>query len=114
MFNFVSDSMNFEMKVRPLFTLLSISISVLLIAISFFWKPVLWLFVIVAPLILLGIADIIQRKHAIRRNFPVVGRLRYLLESIRPEIMQYFVENDRDGRPLDRVMRSMVYQRAKN
>lgn len=110
----MSDSMNFEMKVRPLFTLLSISISVLLIAISFFWKPVLWLFVIVVPLILLGIGDVMQRKHAIRRNFPVIGRLRYLLESIRPEIMQYFVENDRDGRPLDRVMRSMVYQRAKN
>ncbi len=110
----MSNSMNFEMKVRPLFILLSISISVLLIAISFFWKPVLWFFVIIAPLILLGIIDLNQKKHAIRRNFPVIGRLRYFLESIRPEIMQYFVENDRDGRPLDRVMRSMVYQRAKN
>lgn len=110
----MSNSMNFEMKVRPLFILLSISISVLLIAISLFWKPVLWFFVIVAPLILLGIIDLNQKKHAIRRNFPVIGRLRYFLESIRPEIMQYFVENDRDGRPLDRVMRSMVYQRAKN
>ena len=102
------------MKVRPLFILLSVSISVLLIVISFFWKPVLWFFLIVAPIILLGVFDIVQRKHAIRRNFPVIGRLRYFLESIRPEIMQYFVENDRDGRPLDRVMRSMVYQRAKN
>src|SRR5690606_32892075 len=100
--------MNFEMKVRPLFILLSISISVILIAISFFWNPILWLFVIVAPLIFMGIFDLTQKKHAIRRNFHVIGRLRYFLESIRPEIMQYFVENDRDGRPLDEVMRSMV------
>src|SRR5690606_50965 len=114
MFNFVCEIKHFIMKVRPLFILLSVSISVLLIVISFFWKPVLWFFLIVAPIILLGVFDIVQRKHAIRRNFPVIGRLRYFLESIRPEIMQYFVENDRDGRPLDRVMRSMVYQRAKN
>ncbi|MDX9705551.1 MAG: FMN-binding glutamate synthase family protein [Weeksellaceae bacterium] len=102
------------MKVRPLFKLLAVSISLLILAIAIFWKPILWLFLIVAPLIILGIIDINQKKHAIRSNFPVIGRLRYLLESIRPEIMQYFVENDREGRPLDRVMRSMVYQRAKN
>ncbi|MFA7447075.1 MAG: FMN-binding glutamate synthase family protein [Weeksellaceae bacterium] len=102
------------MKVRPLFQLLSICITILLIGISFFWKPALFGFVLVAPIIVLGIIDMNQKKHAIRRNYPVIGRLRYVLESIRPEIMQYFVENDRDGRPLDRVMRSMVYQRAKN
>lgn len=102
------------MKVRPLFKLLAVSVTVGLIIVSYFWKPILWLFVIVGPLIILGIIDLVQKKHAIRRNFPVIGRLRYFLESIRPEIMQYFVENDRDGRPLDRVTRSMIYQRAKN
>src|SRR5690606_12301557 len=102
------------MKVRPLFKLLAVSVTVGLIIASYFWKPILWLFVIVGPLIILGIIDLVQKKHAIRRNFPVIGRLRYFLESIRPEIMQYFVENDRDGRPLDRVTRSMIYQRAKN
>lgn len=55
-----------------------------------------------------------QTKHAIRRNFPVIGNFRYLLESIRPEIMQYFVETDTEGKPIDRLMRSMVYRRAKN
>ena len=102
------------MKVRPLFITLSVSITALLLIISLFWEPILWAFVLVLPLIILGIIDINQKKHAIRRNFPVVGRLRYFLESIRPEIMQYFVENDRDGRPMDRVTRSMIYQRAKN
>lgn len=102
------------MKVRRLFILLSVVISLAVIVLSIFWKPALWSFLLIVPLVALGIFDINQKKHAIRRNFPVIGRLRYLLESIRPEIMQYFVENDREGRPLDRVMRSMVYQRAKN
>src|SRR5690606_20490079 len=102
------------MKVRQLFINLSIIIPVIVIGISFVWTPILWLFVIILPLIILGYIDVSQKNHAIRKNFPVVGRARYMLESIRPEIMQYFVENDRDGRPLDRVTRSMIYQRAKN
>ena len=102
------------MKVRQIFGLVSIVIILITIGISFFWSPILWLFVIIIPVILMGIFDMVQKKHAIRRNFPVVGRARYLLESIRPEIMQYFVETDTEGRPLDRVTRSMIYQRAKN
>lgn len=54
-----------------------------------------------------------QKEHAIRRNFPVIGNLRYFFESIRPEIMQYFVETDTEGRPVDRINRSLVYERAK-
>lgn len=56
----------------------------------------------------------IQRKHSIRRNFPVLGHFRYLLEGIRPEIMQYFVETDLEGRPFNRLSRSLIYRRAKN
>src|SRR5690625_2625567 len=99
------------MKVRRLFILLSVSISLALIIISLFWKPILWAFVVVGPLILMDVIDIFQTKHAIRKNFPVIGRLRYFFESFRPEIMQYFVENDREGRPLDRVMGRVGYQR---
>src|SRR5690606_10243028 len=102
------------MKVSQIFITVSIVITLIIIGISFFWKPILWSFIVVIPLILMGIVDITQKKHAIRRNFPVIGRARYLLESIRPEIMQYFVETDTEGRPLDRVTRSMIYQRAKN
>src|SRR5690606_20832220 len=102
------------MKVRQIFITVSIVITLIIIGISFFWKPILWSFVVVIPLILMGIVDIVRRKHAVRRNFPVIGRARYLLESIRPGIMQYFVETDTEGRPLDRVTRSMIYQRAKN
>ncbi|MEE1621582.1 FMN-binding glutamate synthase family protein [Zafaria sp. J156] len=64
-------------------------------------------------LLALGIHDTLQTKHAILRNFPVLGRMRYLLESIRPEIQQYFIERNYDGKPFDRDTRSLVYARAK-
>tara|TARA_R110001592_G_scaffold8105_2_gene44623 strand:- start:174485 stop:175981 length:1497 start_codon:yes stop_codon:yes gene_type:complete len=74
---------------------------------------ILWILFIVVPIIVLGLVDIFQTKHAIRRNFPVIGNFRYLLEDIRPEIMQYFVETDTEGRPINRIFRSLIYQRAK-
>ena len=75
-----------------------------------------WLLVIAAicgVLFLLGIHDLRQRKHAILRNYPVVGHLRLLLESIRPEIRQYIIEGDNDAVPFNRQDRGLVYQRAK-
>lgn len=77
------------------------------------WSPVLWGMLLVVPVVLLGVADMTQSKHAVRRNFPVIGHGRYLLEQIRPEINQYFVESNYDGRPFSRNDRSVVYQRAK-
>ena len=71
------------------------------------------LFIIVAPVIALGILDLFNRKHTIVRNYPVFGRFRYFMEELRPKIYQYFIESDTDGAPLNRVARSMVYQRAK-
>lgn len=62
----------------------------------------------------IGIYDINQKTHAILRNFPVVGHFRYLLEKISPEIQQYFIETNTDGRPFSRNIRSLVYRRAKN
>src|SRR5262249_19082453 len=50
---------------------------------------------------------------AIRRNFPIIGNLRYFFELIRPELQQYFVESNQSGRPIPRELRSVVYQRAK-
>ena len=75
----------------------------------------LWLlgFVIVGPIILLGVYDMFQVKHSILRLYPVLGHFRYLLESVRPEIQQYFVESNTDATPIPREYRSLVYQRAK-
>jgi len=61
----------------------------------------------------LGIRDMVQGRHAVLRNYPVVGHLRYLLESIRPEIQQYFIESDNEQVPFSRTQRSLVYARAK-
>lgn len=60
-----------------------------------------------------GLHDWLQPKHAILRNYPLVGHLRYIFEGVRPEIRQYFIEDDLDGRPFNRERRSLVYQRAK-
>ncbi len=102
------------MKIRPLFILLSITYLVVLVVISFFWSPILWTLILFAPLILVGISDITQKKHSIKKNFPVIGQLRYVLEKFRPEIMQYFVETDTEGTPINRLFRTLIYQRAKN
>ncbi len=68
---------------------------------------------LVLVLVGIGIYDLIQKKHTILRNFPIIGHMRYLFEMIAPEIHQYFVESDTDGKPIDRNHRAYVYQRAK-
>ncbi|MDP9914141.1 glutamate synthase domain-containing protein 2 [Variovorax boronicumulans] len=60
-----------------------------------------------------GVHDLRQARHAILRNYPVIGHLRFLLEFIRPEIRQYFIESDAEAAPFSRAQRSLVYQRAK-
>lgn len=78
------------------------------------WRPVVLPFwAIFAALVLLGLYDITQKKHAILRNYPIVANLRFLLESIRPEMRQYFFEGEKDGAPFPRDKRAIVYQRAK-
>ncbi|HUH88496.1 MAG TPA: FMN-binding glutamate synthase family protein [Pusillimonas sp.] len=67
-----------------------------------------------AALVALGVHDLVQTQHTVRRNYPVIGNLRYLLEFIRPEIRQYFLEEDDAELPFSRSDRSLVYQRAKH
>ncbi|HFC8518660.1 TPA: FMN-binding glutamate synthase family protein [Neisseria weaveri] len=73
-----------------------------------------WLFAISLAFSLLGIHDVTQRRHAILRNYPIGGHIRFLLENFRPEIRQYFLEDDQEQVPFSRQQRSLVYQRAKN
>ncbi len=82
--------------------------------VAYFVAPwLLWSWVVLGPIVLLGIYDYFQHRRSILRNFPVLGHFRYLFEFIRPEIYQYFVESDTEGVPFDRDQRSLVYQRAK-
>jgi len=98
---------------RRKFTFVSLAMIVVIITMGFWWKGIFWLFLIFGPFILMGFIDMIQTKHTIRRNFPIIGNFRYFFELIRPEINQYFVESDLDGVPFSRELRSVVYQRAK-
>ena len=102
------------MKPRGVFITLSTIILLTIGIVSLFWKPILWSLIVFLPLIIMGVYDIFQKKHAIKNNFPVIGHLRYLLESFRPEIQQYFVETDTEGRPINRMFRSLIYSRGKN
>src|SRR5580698_8043771 len=74
---------------------------------------------VVIPLILftvlalIGIHDIVQTRHAVLRNYPLMAHIRFILEEIRPEIRQYFLESEKDGTPFSRDKRAIVYQRAK-
>lgn len=98
---------------RWVYYIISVVGSLSVLGIYQFWPPVIYFLFILVPYILIGIHDILSVKHTILRNYPVVGHLRYMLEFIRPEIQQYFVESDRDGTPFSREIRSLVYQKAK-
>ncbi|MCB1358366.1 MAG: FMN-binding glutamate synthase family protein [Maritimibacter sp.] len=78
------------------------------------WHPgALWAAVVFAALAALGTFDMFQTRHAILRNYPIIGHMRFLFEGIRPEIRQYLIESDADEEPFSREVRSLVYQRAK-
>jgi len=68
---------------------------------------------VVGAVAAVGICDLVQRKHSVLRNYPVLGHMRFLLEALRPEIQQYFIERNFDGRPFDRDVRTLIYERAK-
>ena len=96
------------------FTIFAILSLLIVAGIGYFvWQPFWWVMIVLGPILLLGIYDMFQAKHAIMRNFPILGRGRYIMEELRPKIYQYFIESELNGRPLNRMLRSIAYQRAK-
>src|SRR4051812_45654796 len=89
------------------FVLLSETILTLLQQLSPAW------YLLTLPMVALGISDMLQTKKTLLRNYPIFGHGRYIMEVLRPKIYQYFVESDTDGTPINRITRSVVYQRAK-
>ncbi|NMM50018.1 FMN-binding glutamate synthase family protein [Marinigracilibium pacificum] len=100
---------------RKSFIYTSLLLLILLIVLGL-WVNKLFITVllVLSPVFLLGWYDILQPWHSIKRNFPIVGRLRYVLESMGPKVYQYFIEGETNGTPINRNLRSLVYQRAKN
>ncbi|KIA86298.1 FMN-binding glutamate synthase family protein [Flavobacterium sp. AED] len=99
---------------RQKFFVLGIAAFIITLSIYLYFKVGLFLLVFLLILLLIGYANSIQQKHAILRNFPVLGYFRYLFETIAPEIQQYFIERSTDGKPFSRNQRTLAYQRAKN
>lgn len=99
------------MFIQFITTFIVLTIAVLLLQV--FWPSALWLLLLLLPLFLLGVYDYLQRDHTLWRNFPLIARSRWVMESIRPFFRQYFAESETDGQPIIRMFRSVVYQRAK-
>ena len=93
------------------FTTLTLSLGV--ITYLHFYLVLFILFLFSASCLLVIIYDVSQKKHALLRNYPLVGRLRWVFEHERSKIQQYFIENDTNGTPYNREKRSDIYQKAK-
>ena len=98
---------------RKIFVISAIGVIAGVGALSLIAPAALWSLVVIGPLIALGAWNMLQTRHAVLRNFPLLGNFRYFFETIRPEISQYFIESDTNGVPFSREQRSVVYQRAK-
>ena len=86
------------------------------LTVAIFFSPTIYVAIalaIGAALTILGTHDLIQKRHAVLRNYPLTAHIRFILEEIRPEIRQYFLESEKDGTPFSRDKRAIVYQRAK-
>lgn len=77
---------------------------------SAFWQAVAIVF---GALTVIGIMDLMQTEHAVLRNYPVIGHIRWMVETVRPELRQYLLENENEAVPFSRAQRSIVYRRAK-
>jgi glutamate synthase domain-containing protein 2 len=89
-------------------------ILLIILAIFAMLQDLSWFLLFFTPIVFLWIYDLLQTKHTLLRNFPVLGHVRYFLEFLRPEIQQYFIATDESELPFNRESRSLVYQRAKN
>ena len=70
--------------------------------------------VVLVPLVAVGIWDLTQDRHSILRAYPIIGHLRFILEDMGPELHQYLVESNSDGRPFNRDARAVIYERSKD
>lgn len=92
-------------------------VAIVTTAVSAHYLPNVWafpFFMTASILSALGLYDLAQPLHSVRRNYPIIGRLRWFFEEIRPEIRQYLIEGEFEKIPFSRSQRSMIYARAKN
>jgi glutamate synthase domain-containing protein 2 len=110
---FMLDILNTYFPVRYTVMVLS-ALGLLLSLASFALTGQSWLEILLfASLVGVGVYDMVQTRRSILRNYPIIGHMRFMLEFVRPEIRQYFIESDNEATPFSRSQRSLVYQRAK-
>ncbi|MDU8350289.1 FMN-binding glutamate synthase family protein [Pseudomonas syringae pv. actinidiae] len=81
---------------------------------AYFVDHFVWLWLLAVALTIVGITDLVQGKQAVRKNYPIMSHVRYIMEAIRPEVRQYLIESDEEKLPFSRSQRSLVYARSKN
>ncbi len=98
---------------RLYFFMASILALALVTTATWYNSQFVWVYLFICPLIVIGLYDSVQRKHTLLRNFPLIGHLRFMFETVRPELQQYFIESNIDAFPIEREYRNLIYQRAK-
>src|SRR5690606_37981751 len=103
------------MAVRKLILLTIVVINIVILSFGIIFTPRwFWLLIIPFPLMILAFYNNYQSKHAILRNYPILGYFRFFFEIIRSQMRQYFCESDTDGRPFNFSQCYIVYQRYIN
>ena len=92
---------------------IAIPVLIAAIAAAGWWGPARWTLFLSIPLLALALYDAVQHRHSLRRNYPLIARVRWLFEALRPFLYAYIVESPLDGRPFARTERDLVYARAK-
>ncbi|MGC1182375.1 FMN-binding glutamate synthase family protein [Legionella sp.] len=95
------------------FYLISLFICLALLGLTFIWPNSAYFYMVVIPIFILGVVDTFSQNN-ILYNYPVIGHIRFLMEFISPEIRQYFLEDDKSGRPYNREQRDLIKNRAQN
>ncbi len=102
-----------DSPLRYLTLIITAFVFILSLAIALLLHQGWWLVFLSGALTAVGVGDLTQTKRSILRNYPILGHFRFFFETIRPEIRQYFLEEDTAQNPFSRNQRSIVYQRAK-
>lgn len=102
------------LTMRPLYFKIVLPLLICSAILSLFYHDWLYIAAIALILLIIGLFNISQSKHTILRNFPLIGYFRYFFEFISPELQQYFIERNTDGKPFSRQQRALAYQRAKD
>src|SRR5690606_18993941 len=98
---------------RNIFLNVGIPLVVLLLILTWFYPGIIWWTVIVFILFGIVVYNLIQARHAILKNFPLLGYFRYFFEFISHQLLQYYIERNTDGKPFSRNLRTIAYQRSK-